>query len=255
MTQSALRSLYELTGIRADPHRVSDLGFAVIDHSYEDELLARILHRARELRRAAQCKFLGLEHLRAAHVQIPEVERLMRDRRRLAYLSEIAEVELEPYQVTTAASHINFYSANTLPIAMHTDGAAFVELIPLIASGSRGGGATLIFRGPRDEGELILREGRSLPDDSIEQIPQHVGRSVLLQGRMLLHGAETIPDGERITLVLAMRSIAEPWKDDNSLMRLMLDDDLEQIQTEWLADVVARKLPAFKRMLDQRSPR
>lgn len=248
------KTLCELTGVHADPQRISDFGVGVLDHGYDPKLLDRILVRARELRQAGEWKFLGLEHLRQAHVAIPEVEQIMRDPRRLAELSAVAGAELEPYPLTTAASHVNFYSPNALPIALHTDGAAIVELIPLTTSGSRSGGATLVYRGPRDEGELVLRNGGSLPADRMAHIPQQVGRSVLLQGRMLLHGAETILDGERVTLVLVMRSVAEPWKDDNSLMRLMLDDELEQIQEEWIADVEARKLPAFKDMLKQRSP-
>jgi hypothetical protein len=172
----------------------------------------------------------------------------------LALPNDVAGVELEPYPLTTAASHINFYSADTLPIALHTDGAAMVELIPLSATGRDDTGATLIYRGPPEDGEVVLQDGASLPSEKFERVPQKVGRSVLLQGRMLLHGADTVRGGQRITLVLVLRSAVEPWKDDNTLMRLMLDDDLDQIQEEWIKDIEQHKLPAFREMLNRRSP-
>lgn len=100
----------------------------------------------------------------------------------------------------------------------------------------------------------MLQDGASLPSERFERVPQRVRRSVLLQRRMLLHGAETLRGGQRITLVLVMRSAVEPWKDDNTLMRLMLDDELDQIQHEWIADIEQHKLPAFREMLNRRSP-
>jgi hypothetical protein len=128
-----------------------------------------------------------------------------------------------------------------------------VELIPLIADGDSDSGATLVYNGVPDEGEVVLQDGHSLSKDKIERVPQEVGNSVLLQGRMLLHGAEPVRGGQRVTLVLALRSAAEPWKDDNTLMRLMLDDELAQIQDEWI-EIEKQKLPAFRNMLKRRSP-
>lgn len=143
------KRLDDLIGVRRDSRRICDLGVAVLDHGYSPRLLARIRDRALELRHAGGRRFLGLEHLRRAHVEIPEIETLMRDERQLRALSELAGVELEPYPLTTAASHINFYSPDTLPIALHSDGAAMVELIPLVADGDDDSGATLVYRGRR----------------------------------------------------------------------------------------------------------
>ncbi|MEV0444667.1 hypothetical protein AB0I84_28650 [Streptomyces spectabilis] len=51
-----------------------------------------------------------------------------------------------------------------------------------------------------------------------------------------LHTAEPLEDGERVTLVLVMRSPKEPWKDGNSLARLLLDDPLDSVRDEWIQD-------------------
>lgn len=243
-------SLASLTGLQEpDPKRISDLGFAVAEHAYDQTLLAAIHERAMVIRRQQsddERHLLGLDHIRAAHKEIPEIADLMYDTERLAALSEISGTDLEPYPITRAASHINFYWPAKTPLAFHTDGAAMVELIPLYSDGTQSGGSTLLYRGPAEQGKRLLSATGRLPHERLTQIPQRVGRTVLLQGRMLLHTAETLADGHRVTLVLVLRSKAEPWKDDNSLLRLLLDDRFEDVHDEWIADLRERKLPAFR---------
>ncbi|MFJ6699392.1 hypothetical protein ACIQM4_25400 [Streptomyces sp. NPDC091272] len=235
------RTLSDITGCAHDVEAVSPLGYARYAHHYPGDLLDSILSEARRLAeheweaRSAD-RYLGLRHLRAAHRAIPAVETLMHDSRRLRALSELAGVELEPYPITRAASHINFYRPGEVPIDHHTDGAAMVELIPLHTSGSAQGGATLVHQGPPEEGRWLLGQEGALPAGRQAEIPQRVGHAVLMQGRRLLHSAQVLDDGERITLVLVMRSAAEPWKDGNSLARLLLDDPLEAVHDEWLRD-------------------
>ncbi|WP_206506606.1 hypothetical protein [Streptomyces chrestomyceticus] len=235
------RTLSDITGQEYDVEAVCDLGYARYEHGYPQDLLATVLDEARALARTeweAQSadRYLGLRHLRAAHEAIPAVKTLLHDRDRLRTLSELAGTELEPYPITRAASHINFYRPGEVPIAHHTDGAALVELIPLHTAGTDRGGSTLIFRGSPERGRHLLEQGERLPAEDHAAVPQRMGHAVLLQGRRLLHTAQPLRDGERITLVLVMRSVTEPWKDGNSLARLLLDDPLAAVHDEWVRD-------------------
>ena len=138
--------------------RVGSLAYAVTQHDYERLGLSDIADKARrlsELKRAS--RFLGLEHLRAAQKEIPAVAMLMHDRDRLDFLSEAAGCEIEPYPITTAAAHINFYRPTRTSIAFHTDGPAIVELIPLYLEGRRSAGCTILYTGTPDEAEIELQ--------------------------------------------------------------------------------------------------
>ncbi|MFH8886305.1 hypothetical protein [Streptomyces californicus] len=235
------RDLSNITGSDHDSTAVSALGYARYQHNYPADLLDSILTEAQRLAEPEEedrstDRYLGLRHLRAAHQAIPAIQNLMHDKDRLQALSELAGVELEPYPITRAASHINYYKPGEVPIEHHTDGAAMVELIPLYTSGSAQGGATLVYQASPEEGRHLLHQGRQLEAKDHLAVPQRTGHAVLMQGRRLLHTAQTLQDGERITLVLVMRSAAEPWKDGNSLARLLLDDPLEAVHDEWLRD-------------------
>jgi hypothetical protein len=210
------RTLSEITGRAHDVDAISPLGYARYAHDYPADLLDGILTEARRIAEYAwearsADRYLGLRHLRAAHEAIPLVKTLMHDRERLARLSDLAGTELEPYPITRAASHINLYRPGEVPIEHHTDGAA-------------------------EDGKRALRQGEALDTGQHMHIPQRTGHAVLMQGRRLLHTAEPLADGERITLVLVMRSAAEPWKDGNSLARLLLDDPIDTVREEWIAD-------------------
>ncbi|MCQ8192656.1 hypothetical protein [Streptomyces rugosispiralis] len=235
------RDLSSVTGQERDVDAVSPLGYVRYVHGYPEDLLEDILNEARrvaeyEWEARSADRYLKLRHLRAAHELIPAVQDLMYDRTRLKTLSDLAGVELEPYPITRAASHINFYQPGEVPIEHHTDGAAMVELIPLYTSGNAQGGATLIYQGTPEHGRWALQRGQTLPSQRHARVPQRTGHAVLMQGRRLLHTAQPLEDGERITLVLVMRSAAEPWKDGNSLARLLLDDPLDAVRDEWLRD-------------------
>ncbi|HZG88975.1 MAG TPA: hypothetical protein VEZ42_02070, partial [Pseudonocardia sp.] len=67
--------------------------------------------------------------------------------------------------------------------------------------------------------------------------------------RMLFHTAETLTDGHRVTLVMSLRSRAEPWKDANTLGRLLRDDRPEDVEDDWRRDVETRQLPALREHL------
>lgn len=239
-------TLQGITGVVGDTRRVSDLAYCSFVNNYDPDLLASIARQARALsQREPEAqdndRFLELRHLREAQNHIPEVALLMREPDRLARLSTIAETELGPYPLTRAAAHINFYRPGEVPIEFHTDGCAMVELIPLHTTGSTGGGGTAIYRGPAYEGMLRLKNAEAFAPDELAHVQQTVGRSVLMQGRMLLHSAERFDDGERITLVFALEAVDQPWQDDNTLMRLLLDDPLDRVLDEWVFEAQRRK--------------
>ncbi|MFC5948077.1 hypothetical protein ACFQH9_07295 [Pseudonocardia lutea] len=248
------RTLTEVTGGDGGPEAATDLAFARYHPDYDDAGLAAVLAHARELhaQTAAETpageRHLGLDHLRRVQDRVPEVREMVHDRERLDRLSEFAGVELEPYPIPTSCSGVNFYRPGQPPIALHRDGPAFVELVPLYADGSQDGGSTLVYRGPADVGAVRAAQGE-LPASELVAVPQRVGSAVLLQGRMLLHTAELLTDGHRVTLVLSLRSRAEPWKDTNTLGRLLRDDRPEDVAAAWEHDVETRQLPALRRHL------
>ena len=209
----------------------------------------RIANSATSLERFASGKFLGLKHLRGAHQLIPEVAQLVNDPKRLADLSDICGIELEPYPFSKAGSHINYYEANRLTISYHTDGPPFVELIPLLLEGEQKGGSTLVFNGNPREGLSKQQLDREMSSAAAIALPHKLGNSILMQGRSLFHAAESLTRGRRITLVLPMRSKKQPWKDNNTLERLLLDDNPEDVIDEWIKDAVERRFPALKATL------
>jgi hypothetical protein len=246
------RSLTDVTGGDGGSAAAGDLGFARYDHGYGADFLAAVHERSLALRAQAppvRTRFLELDHLRRVQQRIPEVADLVYDRDRLAQLSDLAGTELEPYPIGTSCSGVNFYRPGELPIQFHCDGPAFVELVPLYADGSQDGGSTLLFRGPADVGSAKLQAQGRLDEQDLTAVPQRVGTGVLFQGRMLLHTAETLADGHRVTLVMSLRSKAEPWKDGNTLSRLLNDDRPEDVAEDWKNDVDTRKLPALRAFL------
>jgi len=237
------QTLSEITGTDdIGKKRVSDLGYAVIATTYPASVLQSIAQQARALWSARphspKNKFLQLDHLRGVQNHICEIAEMMTDQDRLKALSEIAGVELAPYPIPPAAAHINHYEPGRLPIEFHTDGTALVELIPLQMTCPSTEGTTMIYRGDPDVGIARLSNGELFRPDEVLDLPQAVGRSVLMQGRLLLHGVRALHTGTRTTLVLALRSVREPWKDGNTLARLLLDDDLAEVERPWIQDQV-----------------
>ena len=240
-------TLESILGSFPSDRAISTLGFAQFHNRYDPALLKCILDEALRLESLASNKFLSLKHLRKAHVHIPQIESLMLDTHRLEYLSQLAGCELEPYPIPTAASHINYYRRGGPAIGYHTDGAAMVELIPLHIDGPEANTATLIYKGPASNRSSFGEHQAPFSNDEVIRVTQEVGASVLLQGRCLLHAAEINSESERVTLVLVLRSKHQPWKDDNTLFRLLQDDLPEDVVQPWVDDVVNRQYPAYSK--------
>lgn len=178
----------------------------------------------------------------------------MLDKHRLEYLSQLAGCELEPYPIPTAAAHINYYRRGEQAIGYHTDGAAMVELIPLYIDGPEANNtATLIYKGSASDRSSFGEHQAPFSKDEVIRVTQEVGASVLLQGRCLLHAAEINSESERVTLVLVLRSKHQPWKDDNTLFRLLQDDLPEDVVQPWVDDVVNRQYPAYSKAKNNHS--
>jgi hypothetical protein len=250
-TESDSVPLAGITGEHIDIHAISEVGYATISGMYDRATLRDIVASARQLRTASATRFLNLTMLRSAHRYIETIRELMHSTERLMYLSEIAGTPLEPYPIDIAASHVNYYSANEPTIDFHSDGAAIVELIPLDDVQDRDA-ATLIYNGKRDEGVAMQIEDTECGYGNVWpliRVAHDFGTSILLQGRRLYH-AGSITSSDRTLLVLAMRAVNQPWKDDNTISRLAMDYEVEDFLDDWVKDELNRKLPAYRKWIN-----
>ena len=74
-----------------------------------------------------------------------------------------------------------------------------------------------------------------------------VGHSTLGHFIGVLHRTRPLEYGERITLVLNLRSVERPFVDDNRMFYLAADNDHDQSWVKEMAeDVWANQLPAYR---------
>lgn len=157
--------------------RASDLAYCELSHTYDVDQFATIAQsfQKHHLPSTGDSKFLSLTHLRGAHTHYPYVERVMRDKNRLDRLSALAGVELEPYPMTQAGSHINMYGHGHPPITAHNDGPSFVESIPMEITADYAGGETVIHRSPPSESFLGSETFDALTPDELTVLEGFLG--------------------------------------------------------------------------------
>ena len=170
----------------------------------------------------------------------------------LAFLSDLAQVRLEPHPVTHHAVHIN-YAPDDLSLNVdqwHRDAVGFDFV--LIASDPRPmkGGRFEYYAGSVEEGKDLLLSGTGLPAEKVMS-PEFPGPgwAVLQQGHRVLHRACKLEERfPRITVVDSFWVPVPGIEDPTDLPTLLKADGREVALVEWSryqALVAARKLEHF----------
>lgn len=236
----------EITGY-PNHHQISDLGVVQFQHSYDQDLLAVILKKAREIKVShAEMRQLNLNYIRDIAAHIPEINELINDKDRIERASELAGTKLEPYPISIISSIITFTSPKPSDgaITWHQDGVPVTELIPLSIVDAEGGELEL-YRGYADEGMSRVMNGGEISQEEVFSVQHEEGYSVMGQLMRLMHRVRPMTQGERITLNLNFRSADKPYIDDNSMCYLAADNPNFHWQGQYIEDVHKRQLPAY----------
>lgn len=228
--------------------KVSDLGLVQFKHEYDPQLLETIRRKAIALKeeRAFQ-KHLNLTFITGADRFIPEINELIHDRARLDRLSAFAGTRLEPYPLSVVGSTVTFMSPTDGNVDWHCDGVPVTELIPLSISDPIIGGELEVFLGGCEPGKARVDRGEELDPSELLRVKHMVGHSTLGHFIGVLHRTRPLEYGERITLVLNLRSVERPFVDDNRMFYLAADNDHDQSWVKEMAeDVWANQLPAYR---------
>jgi len=228
--------------------KVGKFGVIQFEHKYDPELLTLILGKALALKESLAFKrHLNLKFIRGAQRYIPEINDLISDRLRLLHLKELTGVEFEPYPISVISSAVTFMGPQKADgtIGWHSDGVPVTELIPLLMEDVEGGDLEL-FRGYAETGFSLIEEGKEIPRKDVLRFGHKVGYSILGQLLRVFHRTAPIRKGYRVTLNLNLRSRDKPYIDDNTLVYLGADNPEEDWHAEYMADIRARQLPAYK---------
>jgi hypothetical protein len=228
---------------------VSDLGAVQFRHKYNPELLETIRRKALEIKNEhATRKHLDLTFITGADRFIPEIKEMINDPHRLDAVSRLAGVKLEPYPLSTVGSTVTFMSPTDGTVDWHCDGVPLTELIPLEITDPIIGGELEVYLGDCEVGRSKVNRNMPLPERDILRIPHRMGYSTLGHFLGILHRTAPIRYGNRITLVLNLRSVERPYVDDNRLFYLAADTDQESDWVKELTkDVWENQLPAYRR--------
>jgi hypothetical protein len=225
--------------------RIGDLGLAKVKHDYPADLLETIKQRAIEVKeRESEKRHLDLRFIRNAQRVIPEIRELIHWPGRLEGLSELAGTRLEHYPFSVASTVITFMGPEDGSVEWHCDGVPATELVALAVDDAEGGELT-VYAGDSDEGMELVRAGEDLPPERLVKMQHEVGYSLVGQFIRVLHRAEPMTNGCRITLNFGLRSAERPYIDDNSMFYLAADNPSFDFVDEYVTDVRERQLPAY----------
>jgi hypothetical protein len=118
-------------------------------------------------------------------------------------------------------------------------------MIPLFIDDRLVGGELEIFAGPSEAGLARHAADDHFDDDEIVRIGHRTGYSIVGQLMRLMHRVAPISRGSRITLNLNLRSLEQPYIDDNSMYYLAADNPSLDFVDEYVTDLRERQLPAF----------
>lgn len=228
--------------------KIGSFGAIQFKNEYDLDLLSVILRKAITLKDAMAVKrHLNLRYIRGAQRYIPEISDLIHDRARLERLIALTQVRLEPYPISVISSIITFMGPQDHDgtVDWHCDGVPCTELIPLSMNDLEGGELE-IYRGNSEVGLSLIEEGQDVPQADVLKIEHKPGCSTVGQFLRVLHRTAPILKGYRVTLNLNLRSQDKPYVDDNNLVYLGADNPDGDWHAEYLADIQARQLPAYK---------
>ena len=168
------------------------------------------------------------------------------------FLSELAQVRLEPHPVSHHAIHIN-YAPDDLERNVdqwHRDAISFDYVLMVSDPRPMKGGRFEYFLGSVEEGRELIEGGRGLPDERVTS-PEFPGPgwAVFQQGHRVLHRAGRLEERyPRITVVGSFWTPHPEITDPTDLSTLRKADGREIAMVEWsryVALATARKLEHF----------
>lgn len=170
----------------------------------------------------------------------------------LAFLSDLAQTQLEPHPVSHHAIHIN-YAPEDLSRNVdqwHRDAVAFDYVLMVNDPRPMKGGRFEYFVGSVEEGKALLESGDGLPPDRVVS-PDFPGPgwAVFQQGHRVLHRAARLEERyPRITVVASYWAPHPQIDDPTDLSTLLVTDGRDIALVEWsryAALATARKLEQF----------
>lgn len=250
MERIEIRNSYSRDDFIGHPtfHKVSDLGLVQFKHTYDRSLLDKITKKAVELKEEhAFNRHLSLRYIRGAQRFIPEINDLIYDAARLGNLSKLAGTELESYPLDVITSLITFMgpSDEDGSVGWHTDGAPVIEQIPLVLDKLEGG-ELQVYQGDSEVGLYKLSEGEKFNENEFLCVAHHKEYSMLSQFFRVLHRTNLITKGQRITLVLNLRSKEKSFINDNTSFYVGADNPDFDWFDQFRTDVRERQLPAYQ---------
>ncbi len=169
----------------------------------------------------------------------------------LEFLSDLAQVRLEPHPVSHHAIHIN-YAPDELERNVdqwHRDAVAYDWVLMVSDPRPMKGGRFEYFLGPVEEGRELLAGGGLPPERVVAPDFPGPGWAVFQQGHRVLHRAARLEERyERITMVASYHAVHPELADPTDLATIIRADGREIALVEWaryVALVAARKLERF----------
>ncbi len=235
--------------------KVSDLGAVQYKHNYDPSLLAVIEEKALKLKEEhAFKKHLDLTFITGADRFIPEIKELINDQSRLNRVSDFAGTKLEQYPLSIVGTTVTFMGPEDGSVDWHCDGVPLTELIPLSISDPIEGGHLEIYMNNCEVGKSQVDEGKAISSKDIVTLDHREGYSTLGHFLGVLHRTAPIKFGNRVTLVMNLRSVAKPFVDDNRFFYLAADNDHDESDwiEEMIRDVREKQLPAYRKFEAER---
>lgn len=232
-----------------------DLGLVQSRHDYDPQVLEVIRQKAIALKQEDTVReHLNLTFASGIQRKIPEIRELQADKHRLERLSDLAGTKLENYYLDVVSTTVTFMSPMDGSVDWHCDGVPGTELIPLSISDPIIGGELEIYRGNCEVGKALTQRGDDIDPGETLKVPHMMGYSTLGQFHGVYHRTNPIQFGERITLVMNLRSVDEPWIDSNDVTYLLADNHGAEDQS-WIDDMIKDdhevKLPSYQRHMEQ----
>lgn len=158
----------------------------------------------------------------------------------MEFLSDMAQVSLQPFPVPYQALHLN-YAPKTLGKKVdqwHTDSVSFNWVMMVSDPGPMKGGNLQQYLGVPEEGQATLATGQELPEDKVMTVSwPGPGWFIFQQGHRMLHQVTPLEEQYRRMTMVGSYYTKVPGKvdpiDRKPLNRLREEQDRDYTLVEW----------------------